>query len=72
MAATQTMMKISSREREILTCLSEGLTTTETAEKLHVTHETIKTHRKRLLIKFDARNAFQLGVMAVQYGVICA
>jgi DNA-binding CsgD family transcriptional regulator len=44
------------------------MTTDETAQELFITHETVKTHRRNLMQKFDARNAFHLGVLAIQRG----
>ncbi len=55
-------IKISGREKEVLKCLAEGMTTHQTARKLYLSYETIKTHRSNLLNKFDAKNAFQLGL----------
>jgi len=61
---------LSLREKEVLHCLSQGLTTNETAKELYITHETVKTHRSRLMQKFNARNAFHLGVLVMQRGVL--
>jgi len=46
------------------------MTTDETAKELYITHETVKTHRSRLMQKFNARNAFHLGVLMMQRGVL--
>lgn len=62
--------RISSREREVLQCLADGLTTDETANRLFISHDTVKTHRKNLLIKMEAKNAFQLGVKATAFKLI--
>ena len=61
---------LSLREKEVLHCLSQGMTTDETAKELYITHETVKTHRSRLMQKFNARNAFHLGVLVMQRGVL--
>ena len=53
---------ITFRERQVLQCLAEGLTSRQTAQKLFLSMDTIKTYRSRLLLKFSARNAFQLGM----------
>lgn len=63
-------MRITNRELEILHCLAEGLTTAETANKLYVSSDTVKTHRSNLLCKLDAKNAFQLGLRVVQYNLL--
>ena len=64
------MNKLTTREYEVLICLAEGLTTYETAERLFVSAETIKSHRSKLMLKFDARNAFHLGVLTAKYGIL--
>lgn len=60
---------ITFRERQVLQCLAEGLTSKETAQRLFLSQDTIKTYRSRLLIKFNAKNAFQLGMKSVQYEI---
>ena len=49
-------MPLSSREVEVLELISLEYTTMEIASKLFVSKETVKSHRKNLLIKMDARN----------------
>lgn len=56
--------KISKREKEVLVFLSQGYTTIEIASRLYLSIETIKSHRKNLLSKLQAKNAFQLGYKA--------
>jgi DNA-binding NarL/FixJ family response regulator len=56
---------ITFRERQVLQCLAEGLTSKETAQKLFLSMDTIKTYRSRLLLKFNAKNAFQLGMKTI-------
>ena len=63
-------IKLTNREAEILLCLSQGMTTDETAAYLYLSHETVKTHRRNLMLKFDARNAFHLGVLVMQSGML--
>ncbi len=48
---------ISCREAEVLELISRECTTIEIASKLFVSTETVKTHRKNLMTKLDARNA---------------
>lgn len=58
------------REREVLQCLADGLTTDETARRLFISHDTVKTHRRNLLLKMNAKNAFQLGAKATAMRLI--
>ena len=64
------LANFTSREIEIISCLSKGMTTNETAEYLYLSHETIKTYRSRLMQKFHAKNAFHLGVLVMQHGYL--
>jgi len=63
-------INITEREREILQCLAEGMTTVEVASALYLSSETIKTHRSNLMHKLDARNSFQLAIRAINLGLI--
>jgi DNA-binding CsgD family transcriptional regulator len=60
---------LSPREVEILRLISLEYTTPEIANKLYVSVETIRTHRKHLLEKFKARNMAGLVRRAYEYGI---
>lgn len=47
---------ISPREKQVLYLIAHEYTTTEIARKLHISGDTVKTHRKSLLTKVGARN----------------
>jgi DNA-binding CsgD family transcriptional regulator len=47
---------ISPREKQVLYLIAHEYTTTEIAQKLHISGDTVKTHRKSLLTKVGARN----------------
>ena len=49
-------LKLSSREIEILQLLREGYSNKEIAQKLFLSELTVKTHRKNIMAKMDARN----------------
>jgi DNA-binding NarL/FixJ family response regulator len=53
------------REKEVLELIAEGMTNQEIADKLFVAVHTINTHRKNLLLKFDAKNVAMLVKQAV-------
>src|SRR5690606_21158579 len=48
--------KITRREKEILQLVTEGLTSSQIAEKLFISPYTVETHRKNLMEKFDVSN----------------
>ena len=58
-----TQYKLSEREIDVIRLLSQGLTSTEIAEKLFISDHTVKTHRKNILKKLNVSNSSQ----AVQY-----
>lgn len=52
--------KLSVREIEIIGLLMQGLTNNEIAEKLFIGYETVKSHRKNILVKTGAKNTAAL------------
>lgn len=61
---TKLKVLLTEREIEVLHFLSRGYTDTEIGEKLFLARSTIKTHRKNLLRKYDARNSCHLVFLA--------
>jgi DNA-binding NarL/FixJ family response regulator len=54
------MSEISKRETEILKLISLGCSTKDIANQLHVSNETVKSHRKNLFKKLSAVNSANL------------
>jgi len=54
------MLKVTKRERQILTLLSDMSTTDEIAKKLSISKSTVKTHRRNLMKKLNAKNILNL------------
>lgn len=54
------------RETDLLRLITEGFTNQEIAEKLFLGSETIKSYRKNLLFKLNARNTAALVKMALE------
>lgn len=61
---------ITKREAQVLTMIAEGMTNAEIAEKLFVSVTTIDTHRKNLLLKFEAKNTATLIKKAASFQLI--
>ncbi len=50
------MPKVTEREFEVLHLLAHEFTTVEIADRLYISYETAKSHRKHLLMKLNVRN----------------
>lgn len=61
---------LTSREKEILACIAEGLTNNQMAEKLFISPLTVDSHRKNLLAKFNVKNTAMLIKVAVENNLI--
>jgi DNA-binding NarL/FixJ family response regulator len=53
-------LKLSSRELQILQLLREGYSNKEISQKLFLSELTVKTHRKNIMAKMDAKNIADL------------
>ncbi|GAB4039487.1 response regulator transcription factor [Spirosoma gilvum] len=61
---------LTTREKEILCYLAQGLTSLQIAQHLFISHLTIETHRRNLLVKFGATNVAMLIKQAVLFGFV--
>ncbi|WP_318214453.1 response regulator transcription factor [Streptomyces sp. SCL15-6] len=57
------------REREVLSCLGEGLSNAAVAARLEMAEATVKTHVSRLLGKLELRSRVQAAVLAQELGI---
>ncbi|WP_274562069.1 response regulator [Streptomyces spiramyceticus] len=57
------------REREVLSCLGEGLSNAAIALRLTMAEATVKTHVSRLLGKLELRSRVQAAVLAQELGI---
>lgn len=58
---------LSRREKEVLHCILDELTTHEIADKLFISTGTVETHRRNMLIKTGSRNTAGLVRIALEY-----
>ncbi len=56
---------LSERETEVLRLLASGMSTKEIAEELHISTNTVITHRKNLSAKTGIRSVSGLAIYAV-------
>lgn len=55
-----TKNKISTREKEVAQLLSQGHSSKSISEQLHISFNTVESHRKNLLEKLEAKNTAEL------------
>ncbi len=61
---------ISTREKEVLLLIADGLTNPQIAIKLFISLHTVESHRKNLLTKFNVNNTASLIKLAVKYNIV--
>jgi DNA-binding NarL/FixJ family response regulator len=64
------LTELTEREREVLGLIGEGLSNSEIADRLVVSHATARTHVSRAMTKLGARDRAQLVVIAYQSGLV--
>ena len=62
--------ELTTREREVLELIAQGLSNAEIAEVLTLERSTIKSHVQRILTKLGARNRVEVVIAAYEWGLI--
>lgn len=62
--------ELTPREREILTCIAEGMTNREIAETLVISAKTVDRHRENIMRKLNLHNRVELVKYAIEKGLI--
>lgn len=62
--------KLTDRQLQVLYCAAEGLTTDETAERLHMSVETTKSHRQNMIKSLEAKSMIHVLALAFRRGLI--
>ncbi len=60
---------LGAREREVLQLLAEGFTSSQIAERLHISTSTVETHRRNIMKKLDVHNVAELTKYAIREGL---
>lgn len=68
--ARPNLAAISQREKQVLQLITDEYTSMEIADLLHISTETVHSHRKNVMMKLEARNTAGLVRRALEYGVI--
>jgi two-component system response regulator NreC len=61
---------LSEREREVFQLIAEGRVNKDIAEVLHLSPNTVETHRARIMEKLDLHSAVEIALYAVRKGII--
>ncbi|SET56844.1 two component transcriptional regulator, LuxR family [Oceanobacillus limi] len=61
---------LTSRERDILTCIGEGLSNNEIAERLAISVGTVKNNTSQILNKLELRDRTQLAIYAIRHNLV--
>lgn len=56
LAGPEAATALTRREREVLTCVAEGVSNQEIARKLCISEQTVKTHLSRVFVKLGVKN----------------
>ncbi len=67
---SETLSRLTERERQVLAALAEGLSNSEIASRLYVSDATVKTHVGKILEKLGLRDRLQAVVFAFQSGMV--
>ncbi len=66
---TSVFSVLTPREREVLQLMSEGRSTNQIAESLHVSVKTIETHRQQVMHKLNTHSVAELTKYAIREGL---
>lgn len=57
---------LTTREIEVLGLIAQGMSSVRIAQRLEISFETVKVHRRNMLRKSEAQNTFELIRMAIK------
>ena len=61
-----TAKALTDREIQVLGLIAQGMSSVRIAQKLEISFETVKVHRRNMLRKSEANNTFELIRMAIR------
>jgi len=63
-------IELTPREKEVLTCITQGRSNREIAEELNIAEKTVRIHVSSVLDKMGARDRTQATIYALQRGLV--
>jgi len=69
-AAERAIARLTPRECEVLQALAEGLNDKEIGKRLHISHETARTHMVNILHKLEVDSRLQAIIFALRNGLV--
>jgi DNA-binding NarL/FixJ family response regulator len=67
---TDALARLTTREKQIVGLVAQGLSNTDIADELTISHATAKTHVSRAMTKLGARDRAQLVVLAYRHRLV--
>ncbi|MDX5408862.1 MAG: response regulator transcription factor [Thauera sp.] len=61
--------RLTTRERQVLQLIAEGLTSAQIGDRLHIAASTVEVHRRNLMRKLDLHNVAELTRYAITQGI---
>ena len=61
---------LTEREVEVLQLTAHGLSSIEIGEKLHLSPETVKGYKKRMIYKLDVKNSCHAVAVGIALGIV--
>ena len=65
----ETLAQLTSREREVLAALAEGLDNKAIAERLYISPDTARTHVVKVIAKLGVDSRLQAAIFAIRHGI---
>ena len=64
------LAKLSERELDVLRLLAQGLSNTDIAKRLYLSHGTVRNYVSAILTKLNVEDRTQAALLATRYGLV--
>ena len=62
--------ELTTREKEIVKCIADGMNSNEIAKSLFISQHTVKTHRRNIMYKVNVKTSAELIRLAIERKII--